>query len=233
MNKPKCTNIVEATPEELVWLRDHRCKAHGHRYFAHWNCFLKEQQLRPRIGFLDIESQGSLDAIWGLIVTYAIKPQSRKSILRKIKPKHILNKKIQDRILMQQFIKDVKNYDVLVVYYGCDKPGRHDLPFLRARAEKWHLKGFPKQGEKKIIDLYDIIKKYFKYPRGRRRMGIVCDNLGIPAKATSMDPDIWRAAGAGDQKAINIIGQHNLEDVESTEMLFDRIIEYHTQRYKK
>jgi uncharacterized protein YprB with RNaseH-like and TPR domain len=152
-------------------------------------------------------------------------------MLRKIKPAEILNKKIQDRNLVQQFIKDVRNYDVLVVYYGCDKPGRHDLPFLRARAEKWGLEGFPKQGEKKIIDLYDIVKKYFKYPRGRRRMGIVCDNLGIPSKQTPMEPDVWRAAGAGNQAAINRIGRHNIEDVISTEMLFDRIIEYHTTRY--
>jgi hypothetical protein len=63
-------------------------------------------------------------------------------------------------------------------------------------------------------------------------MGIVCDNLGIPAKATPMNPDVWRAAGAGCSKAIDIIGKHNIEDVESTEILFDRIIEYHTKRYK-
>jgi len=232
MNKPKCTNILEATGQEMLWLRDHKCKSHGHRYASHFNCFLREQHLKPRIGFLDIESQGSLDAIWGLVVTYSFKPQGKKPILRKIKPAHILHKGVQDRILMQQFIKDVKDYDVLVVYYGCDKPGRHDLPFLRARAEKWGLKGFPKQGEKKVIDLYDIVKKYFKYPRGRRRMGIVCDNLGIPSKQTSMNPDVWRAAGSGCQKSINHIGKHNIEDVISTELLWDRIIAYHTTRYQ-
>lgn len=228
---PKCTNRYQATPKEAHWLLNHNCKKHGHTYAAHFNCFLIEHHKKPRIGFLDIESQGSLDAIWGLVVTFAIKPQGKKPILRKITSAEILNKKIQDRNLVEQFIEDVYNYDVLVVYYGCDKPGRHDLPFLRARAEKWGLKGFPKQGEKKIIDLYDIVKKYFKYPRGRRRMGIVCDNLGIPSKQTPMEPDVWRAAGAGNQKAINRIGQHNVEDVISTEMLFDRIIGYHTTRY--
>jgi len=233
MNKPTVTNFEAATGKDLEWLKEHRCKAHGHRYTSHFNCFLKEQQLDPRIGFLDIESQGSLDAIWGLVVTFAIKPQNKKAVLRKIKPQHILNKGIQDRVLVRQFIEDIKNYDVLVVYYGCDKPGRHDFPFLRARAEKWGLKGFPKQGEKKIIDLYDIVKKYFKYPRGRRRMGIVCDNLSIPSKQTRMDPDVWRAAGAGNQRAINIIGRHNVEDVDSTEMLFNRVIEYQTKRYRK
>ena len=228
---PKITSLAAASGQEMCWLRDHKCKAHGHKYCSHFNCFLREQNLKPRIGFLDIESQGSLDAIWGLVVTFSIKPQGKKPILRKIKPKEILNKQIQDKNLVQQFIEDVQNYDVLAVYYGCDKPGRHDLPFLRARAEKWGLRGFPKQGEKKIIDLYDIVKKYFKYPRGRRRMGIVCDNLGIPSKQTPMEPDVWRAAGAGNQKAINRIGQHNIEDVISTEMLWDRIIGYHTTRY--
>ena len=228
---PKITSLAAASGQEMIWLRDHKCKAHGHKYCSHFNCFLREQNLKPRIGFLDIESQGSLDAIWGLVVTFSIKPQGKKPILRKIKSAEILNKKIQDRNLVQQFIEDVQNYDVLAVYYGCDKPGRHDMPFLRARAEKWGFKGFPKQGEKKIIDLYDIVKKYFKYPRGRRRMGIVCDNLGIPSKQTPMEPDVWRAAGAGNQKAINRIGQHNIEDVISTEMLWDRIIDYHTTRY--
>lgn len=228
---PKITSLAAASGQEMIWLRDHKCKAHGHKYCSHFNCFLREQNLKPRIGFLDIESQGSLDAIWGLVVTFSIKPQGKKPILRKINSKEILNKEIQDRNLVQQFIEDVQNYDILVVYYGCDKPGRHDMPFLRARAEKWGLKDFPKQGEKKIIDLYDIVKKYFKYPRGRRRMGIVCDNLGIPSKQTRMDPDIWRGAGAGNQKAINLIGRHNVEDVISTEMLWDRIIGYHTTRY--
>ena len=232
MNKPKCTALVAATGEEMIWLRDHRCKAHGHKYCSHFNCFLREQNLKPRIGFLDIESQGSLDAIWGVVVTYAIKPQGKKPILRKIKRAEILNKDVQDRELAQQFCKDVQNYDVLVVYYGCDRAGRHDLPFLRARCEKWGIKNFPKQGEKKIIDLYDIVKRYFKYPPGKRRMGIVCSNLGIPAKQTPMDPDVWRAAGAGNQKAINQIGQHNIEDVVSTELLFDRIISYATTRYQ-
>jgi len=233
MSKPICTSLDTATGEELKWLRTWRCKAHGHRGTSHFNCFLREQNLKPRIGFLDIESQGSLDAIWGLVVTFAIKSQGKKPILRKIKPEEILNKQIQDRNLVQQFCKDVQNYDVLVVYYGCDKPGRHDLPFLRARTEKWGIKDFPKQGEKKVIDLYDIVKKYFKYPRGRRRMGIVCDNLGIPSKQTPMNPDIWRAAGAGNQKAINTIGKHNIEDVISTELLFDRVISYHTTRYNQ
>lgn len=228
---PKCTNLICASASELIWLRDHRCKAHGHRYTSHFNCFLKEQQLTPRIGFLDIESQGSLDAIWGLVVTYSIKLQNKKSVLKKIQPKHLLNPKIQDRILLKQFCKDIKNYDVIVVYYGCDKPGRHDFPFLRARAEKWGLKNFPKQGEIKIIDLYDIVKKYFKFPPGKRRMGIVCDNFGIPSKQTPMDPDVWRAAGAGKQWAINKIGKHNVEDVISTELLFNRIIKYYTTRY--
>lgn len=231
MSKPKCTSLDSATGEELKWLRNWRCAAHGHRGTSHFNCFLKEYELKPRIGFLDIETQGSLDAIWGLVVTFAIKPQGREPVLRKITPKEILNKRTQDRNLVKQFCTDVQNYDVLVVYYGCDKPGRHDLPFLRARAEKWGLPNFPKQGEKKIIDLYDVVKKYFKYPAGRRRMGIVCNNLGIPSKQTPMDPDIWRAAGAGNQKAIDIIGQHNIEDVISTEMLWDRVIKYHTTRY--
>jgi len=228
---PKCTNLLQATPNELVWLRDHRCNKHGHRYSSHFGCFLTDMQKKLRIGFLDIESQGSLDAIWGMTITYSIKPRGKKSILRKIDFKHVTNPKIQDKRLLRQFCKDVKNFDVLVVYYGCDKPGRHDFPFLRARAEKWGIKDFPKKGQFEIVDLYDLVKKYFKYPRGRRRLGLVCGNLGIPAKQTPMKPDTWRAAGAGKKWAIDEIGKHNKEDVESTEMLFDRIIEYHTLKF--
>lgn len=227
MSKPKLTNMMTATGEDLIWLRDHRCNAHGHRFTSHFNCFLKENHIDERIGFLDIESGGSLTADFGYLLSYCIKKLDGKILKRVITQHEVRTSRLRDKRMIKQFIKDCKEFDTLVVYYGKDTGGRfnrHDIPFLRTRAARWGIKGFPKDGELNIIDLYDVVKGKFKLCNNK--MVTACRILDIESKGSPIIPEIWQNALAGIQKALNYIIKHNVEDVKSTEELYKAVYHY-------
>jgi uncharacterized protein YprB with RNaseH-like and TPR domain len=233
MTKPKITNIKQATGDDLIYLRDHKCSSHGHRYTSHFNCFLKEQDIKERLGFLDIESGGSLTADFGYTLSYCIKELDGKVYRRVITPTEVRNGSVRDKPLLQQFLKDVRNFDTLVVYYGKDSGGRfnrHDIPFMRTRCLHWKLEGFPKDGELHIIDLYDVVKGKLKL--ANNKMVSACRILGIESKTSPIVPDIWQDALAGNLSALKYILKHNIEDVYSTEELFKQIYMYKATRSK-
>lgn len=212
---------------QLEWLGTHYCKC-GHTYLEHWGCYLKENPsdspLYEKIAFFDIESGGSLTADWGYTLTYCLKELDGPTIKRFITPNEVRNKKVRDKRLLKQFCQDVKQFDKLVVYYGKDAPNRHDIPFLRTRSAKWGVTDFPKWKEKKVVDVYDIIKTKFKL--ARRRMDDACRLFNIPSKATPLNPDVWQDALAGKEWAIKYILKHNEEDVISLEKLWKLVVQY-------
>lgn len=225
-----------STKKELeILLADHlsrkkfRC-IHGHNGESHRNCYDMENGVKDRIGFFDIETSDLL-ADWGFLLSYCIKRQGGSIIKRCITPKEVLSDKIRDKRLVQAFAVDVKLFDTLVVFYGKDTGGRyqrHDIPFMRTRFEHWGHKGFPKQKEIAIIDIYDTCKSKFKLKRNS--MQHVCNFLGISNKTTPHDFGVWQKARDGDKKALAAILKHNVEDVITTEELYDRV--YHYKRVK-
>ena len=214
--------------EELEEYRDRevfRC-IHGHSGLSHYNCYKKEKGLVDRIGFFDIETF-ELNADWGFVFSYCIKRQGGSIIRRVLTGKEVLNYKVRDRRLIKQFCQDVKEFDTLVVYYGKDTGGRyqrHDIPFMRTRAMRWKIKNFPTNREKIIIDLYDCVKA--KTKQKSNSMEHICKLLGIPAKQTPHDWEVWQRARDGNEKALKTVLMHNDEDVISMEMLFDEVYRY-------
>ena len=208
-----------------------RCQ-HRHNGFDHPKCFSKARALGERIGFLDIESGGSLDADWGFVLTYCIKVLGENKIYSSsITPKEVraplMNGGTKDKRVLEQFCKDVKNFDTLVVYYGRDGKGkyqRHDIPFLRTRCARWGVKGFPEWKQIKIIDLFDIVSGKFKL--SRRSMANACRLFGIKAKGLPFNMEVWQDSLAGHQPAMDYILKHNIQDVLSTEELYKKIICY-------
>lgn len=216
--------IHRLTKKEIVWLAKHKCKAHRHDFLSHYNCFLLEnpEQTKEHIGFLDIESGGSLTADFGYTLTYCIKTLDGEIIKNKIKPSEIRSK-IKDKRLVSDFCRDIKNFDVIVVYYGRDGHWRHDLPFLRTRCTKWDI-DFMLPKSVKVIDVYDIIKSKFKL--AHNRMQSACELFNIPSKGHKLNPEVWQDALAGKQKAIDYILTHNIEDVVSLENLYKKVVRY-------
>lgn len=204
---------------ELLLFTVGRCK-HHHTYSEHPACFLKEIMQggkSPKIGFLDLEFM-NFKANYGILLTYAIKEYHKKEILSsKITTEEIRGKYL-DKELTKRLIKDFHKFDVVVTYYG----SKCDLPYMRTRALKWHLK-FPSYGYIKHIDMYYIVKN--KLSLNRNSLANACALLGIKGK-NHVFGDIWIRAVTGDQKSIDYIHKHNLLDVIILEKLYDRMITF-------
>ena len=98
-----------------------------------------------------------------------------------------------------------------------------DIPFLRSRCV-FHNLNFPVYKEIKHNDLYEIIKH--KFNLHSKRLGTVCEFFHIPAKHHGMNSHIWFRAMQGDQRALNYILLHCIEDVSSTELLWNKVNDY-------
>lgn len=224
-------NKNDLKAELEVW-RDRqafRC-IHGHNGLTHGNCWKMAKGIKDKIGFFDIETS-DLNADWGFLLSYCIKYEGGGIIKRCITPKEVLNDKLRDHRLIKEFARDVLLFDTLVVYYGKDTGGRyqrHDIPFMRTRFEFWRHKGFPKQKEMGIIDVYDVVKSKLKLKRNS--MQYACNFLGIINKTTPHDFGVWQRARDGNRAALRKILKHNEEDVITTEELYKRI--YHYKKVK-
>lgn len=230
-------NVNDMLKAEMLDRFNFRCK-HRHNGFTHSACFDKARKVKERIGFLDIESGGSLDADWGFVLTYCIKLLDGDIIKRTVTPAEIRKPLMdgtgtKDKRILEQFCKDVWEFDTLVVYYGKDTGGRyqrHDIPFLRTRAAKWGVEGFPQWKQIKVIDVFDIVKKYFKL--SKRSMANACRLFGIESKGLPFNMEVWQDALAGHQPALDYILEHNEQDVVSLEKLYKKVIAYRETRTK-
>jgi uncharacterized protein YprB with RNaseH-like and TPR domain len=205
-------------------MHQNRCKAHGHTYASHPQCYVKEQQYQERIGFLDIESN-HLKANFGHVISYCIIDNFGKTWGRVLSPKEVRDWNILDKKLMQEFSNNVNEFDKLVVYYGRDY--RMDIPFLRSRCLK-HGVDFPLYKSIKVTDLYDICKS--KLSLHSCRLQNVCDFLGIPSKTHKLDVDLWVRANKGDPESLKHIWEHNVEDCMSTKSAYERLAPYVANR---
>lgn len=222
--------------DQILDLYNFRC-VHRHSGITHPKCYAEARGQEERIGFLDIESGGSLDADWGFVLTYCIKALDGPIISGSITPAEVraplMTGGTKDKRLMEKFCKDVWNFDTLVVYYGKDTGGRyqrHDIPFLRTRCAKWGVKGFPAWKQIKVIDIFDIVKKYFKL--SRRSMQNACRLFGIKSKGLPFDMEIWQDCLSGHKPALEYVMKHNILDVNSTEELYKEVIKYRGTRTK-
>ena len=232
-------NVNLMLKKELLDRLNFRC-VHRHNGMAsgHPTCYFKAKEKGERIGFLDIESGGSLDADWGFVLSYGILDDASGKVYGSaITPEEVraplMKKGTKDKRLLEQFCKDVWNFDTLVVYYGKDTGGRyqrHDIPFLRTRCAKWGVKGFPEWKQIQVIDLFDIVKKYFKL--SKRTMANACRLFGIKAKGLPFNMEVWQDALSGHQAAMDYIWKHNVQDLESTRDLFHAVMKYKSTRQK-
>lgn len=205
-------NVATMTKAELVARAKYRC-AHRHNGLDHISCFDKANP-GERIGFLDIEAT-SLNASFGYILSYCIKPHNGKVIERPISPGDIKSHRY-DKRLCEQFLEDIGKFDRLVTYYGTG----YDVPFLRTRCLHWNL-DFPPMGTLFHTDLYYTVRN--KMRLYRNRLEAACDSLGIESKGHRLNPKVWMDAQTGDAKAIAYVLKHNVEDVASLEALWDRL----------
>lgn len=216
---PSGINLNRLKKVEILWLYNHLCQ-HKHRYTEHPQCFLDEHgdhlAITEKIAFIDIETTG-LQAEFGYILCYSIKPLDGEITHRTITPQEIRTYKF-DKKVIQQFIQDIKGYDRLVGYYS--KDNRFDIPFLRTRALR-HGITFPEWRDYLFTDVYDLVRP--KLRLRRNRLEVACELLGIPSKQHRLNPEVWQRAQAGGKKALDYIQLHCDEDVISLELVYKKL----------
>lgn len=208
---------------DLEWLGTHRCKAHGHTYLAHYECYVKEapdeSPFKEKVGYFDIEAT-NLSATFGYMFAYCIVGSDDSVCGRVLRPNEI-KKGVFDAKLLEEMVADLRKFHRIVVYYGGDH--RFDLPFVRTRAIK-HGVDFPLYKEIYCTDLYPIVRDKLKLHSNR--LEVVCKFFGIPAKTHPMDPEGWCFAQTGDKDWLQYIWDHNVEDSWALRKAYELIIPY-------
>lgn len=215
-------NVASLSKEEIIWLAMHRCNAHNHRFLNHYECYKREilDFKRERIGILDIEST-ALDADFGFILSYAIKDADTGEVLGRVLSSSEIMDGTYDRQLCKDLVADMLKFDRIVGYYIKDR--RFDIPFIRSRCLQWNV-AFPAYGELKITDVYDIVKNKMKLSRSS--LGVACGFLNIPAKGHRLTGKKWMDARTGKKKGLDWVWKHNVEDVDSTLRLYNKVSKF-------
>ena len=187
---------------------------------GHPKCYDQSNGLVERIGFLDIEST-NLKSSFGIVLSYCILGNNNKLYKRIITPEELKSGKF-DKPLLEQFCKDVRNFDRIITWYGFF----FDVPFLRSRCDLYSL-DFPIFKEILHTDAYFVCKKLYATLHSKR-LGAVCQFFKIKAKGHPINPDIWLKCLSGDKEALSFVGdKHNYEDVCSLKEVWDKKLSRH------
>jgi len=218
------TPISKLTKKELLWLGTHRC-SHSHTYLEHYECYLKEgPRLPERIGFLDIETS-NLNANFGVILCWSIKPLGKRVISDVLSPRDFRNGKefYIDKRIVKTLIQEMSNYDRLVTHYG----SKFDIPMIRTRALICGVE-FPPYGSIIHNDTYYMAKGRLKL--NSYRLDVVAQSLFGKSDKTHLSGNIWVAAGRGNRKALKYILEHNKIDVMELEKIWMKLKDFVVMR---
>ena len=192
-----------------------RC-IHRHNGITHSPCYDKANGLIEKVGFFDIESS-NLTSDYGLVLCYAIKHEGGL-ISNSITPQEI--KGSQDKRLLTDLCKDLRKFTRIITWYGT----WFDVPFCRSRAI-YHKLDFPVWKEVYHTDAYLIAKKKLATIHSKK-LKIVAEFYGIPAKKHAINPQVWLKCLSGSQKALDFIQIHCEEDVETLRRVWQRMEPY-------
>jgi len=218
----RVANLKKANSTQYLWLYEHGCNAHRHRFTRHFNCFIKQFDIQEKKGALDIEA-GGLNADFDIMLSYCIKTIGENEYLYDYITKRDLDAGNYDKRLIETLIPSIKQYDRIVTHYG--DAGRFDIPFIKARYLWLKARGlyegedFPSWGEVYQSDTYTFAKRTLKIT-SRRQNSIANAILGKDVK-TKIDKDYWMDVKYGNKeqhmKAVEYILDHNMRDCEQLE----------------
>jgi uncharacterized protein YprB with RNaseH-like and TPR domain len=164
-----------------------------------------------KLAYLDIETS-NLDANFGQMHSYAIKPQGQAKVIAESIEARTLD---AEKRLLEDFLKDIAPYNCWITYYGTE----FDVKFLRTRC-MYHGLEFPPYGTAIHVDLYYVARGRMKL--SSNRLQSVAEFLGIEGK-TPLRGEIWVKASLGDKEALGYILDHNIEDVRVLEKVHARL----------
>lgn len=206
--------VARLKKAEIIWLSNHYCN-HGHTYLSHYSCYLRENPLKKRYAYLDIEAS-NLKADFGVCYCYCMKVRGEDTILERVITKRELETCL-DREVVKQFIADLLKFDRTYGYYS----SRYDLPFMRARA-LYHGIEFPGYGVRYHKDLYFVARSKLSALSSRRLKTVAEVVLGKSQK-TTLDPRHWIQAMGGNKKSLDYIVTHCRYDVIDLELVHRKL----------
>lgn len=109
--------------------------------------------------------------------------------------------------------------DAVVTYNG----NKFDLPHLR---REFIEAGLPPPSPAQSIDLYQVVKKQFKFPSAK--LEYVAKRLGLGGKAEDGGFDTWLQCMAGSPEAWAKMEAYNRQDVLLTEKLYYKLLPWNT-----
>jgi DNA polymerase elongation subunit (family B) len=213
-------NFARMKKEEIIWMANHRCVAHGVQYTSHPNCYLIENPEKQRTGFIDIEAS-QLTADWGITLCVSILPLDEpKGFVRTITKAELFSDDC-DKALLKDVVKEMRTYDRLIGYYASNM--RFDIPFLRTRAIHHDL-DFPGFGEIVMEDLFPIVK--YKFKLRSNRLDSACEALLGHTTKTRWLWKHWLRAIQGKQESLDYIEDHCIKDTEEAKRLYQKIFKF-------
>lgn len=158
---------------------------------------------------LDLETT-DLDADRAVILCASYESSKEPGKVRTIRqdktnPRWAEGKRGDDKELVKQVCQLVREHDVLVAHNGT----RFDIPMLRTRALRWHLKPLK---EVKNVDPCSIAWRKFKLKSNS--LGRIADFVGISDRKTPLDMSVWADVMLnGDPAGMNKIVEHCEADI--------------------
>jgi len=193
--------------KDLLKYTTGRCK-HHHTYAEHPGCWWKEQEKKPIVGYIDIETS-NLNANYGMIITYCILNKDTDEIIWNTVDINDVRNGDFDKQLCKQLIKDLLKFDVIKGYWSTG----FDIPYMRSRCLKWKL-DFPVYKAIDHKDVYYMVKRLLRI--NKNSLEAATKFLGISGK-NHVHADQWMAAlmctGEKQTKAMQYILDHNMKDV--------------------
>ena len=212
--------IRKLLKRDLVWLAEHYCR-HRHTYLSHYACFLAEKPdtapMKENVGVIDIETTG-LKANYSHMLCWCVKEQGKKKIHQDLITRKEVRDK-NDKRLVKSVVAEMVKYDRLVGHYSI----RFDIPYIRSRALYYGIP-FPEYRDIYHTDTYYMARANLAIHSNR--LQAICDYFEIPAKHHPMTPRLWRDAGAGNEKALKTVLMHCREDVESTDRVYELLLDH-------
>jgi uncharacterized protein YprB with RNaseH-like and TPR domain len=128
----------------------------------------------------------------------------------------------EDKRVVKSLLDAMMQFDRVVGYYSTG----YDIPFIRTRSV---ITGneFPEYGTIYHSDAYYTAK--FKFKLLSNKQEHVARALLGDTQKTRIEWPVWRAAGRGNQKALDYVVQHNEADVKDLKRIYYAMLPFKAQ----
>lgn len=169
----------------------------------------------------DIETS-FLDGSAGWMVAGVIEPigTDKQKVFRIDRYPIYKNDRTDDRRIVREFCDALREYDILVSYFGAPRGYRRgfDIAFLQTRLV---VQGLNELEQMFHLDCYEIIRNKFKLHRNSLR--VAGKTFNLPTLKEDLPMADFNRAAAGHKKALNRVVSRCQSDVRMTKELYEGV----------